>query len=261
MRGDTDAALLLFTSGTTGSPKLVPLTERNLLTSAANVAETLRLEPTDRCLNVMPLFHIHGLVAALLGSLVAGGSVVCTEGFRARDVPEWIEEFRPTWYTAVPTIHQAMLQVARSSAAKGRALPATFRFVRSSSAALPVGVLEDLEAAFGVPVIEAYGMTEAAHQMTSNPLPDQVRKPGTVGMAAGPDVAVLDDRGQVLPAGRDGRGRHQGCISDVRVRRQPRCEPGVVRRRMVPHRRSRALRRRRLPHHHRAAQGADQPRW
>ena len=209
--GDTHAALLLFTSGTTGSPKLVPLTERNLLTSAASIAETLRLEPTDRCLNVMPLFHIHGLVAALFGSLVAGGSVVCTEGFRARDVPGWMEQFRPTWYTAVPTIHQAMLQVARSSAAEGRVLPMTFRFVRSSSAALPVGVLADLEAAFNVPVIEAYGMTEAAHQMTSNPLPDQIRKPGTVGKAAGPDVAVLDDRGQVLPAGATGEVAIKGA--------------------------------------------------
>ena len=104
-----------------------------------------------------------------------------------------------------------MLQVARSSAAEGRVLPPTFRFVRSSSAALPVGVLEDLEAAFDVPVIEAYGMTEAAHQMTSNPLPDQVRKPGTVGKAAGPDVAVLDDRGQVLPAGATGEVAIKGA--------------------------------------------------
>jgi acyl-CoA synthetase (AMP-forming)/AMP-acid ligase II/thioesterase domain-containing protein/acyl carrier protein len=201
---DADAVLLLFTSGTTGSPKLVPLTERNLLTSAANVAATLRLGPADRCLNVMPLFHIHGLVAALLGSIVAGGSIVCTAGFRARDVPGWIDEYRPTWYTAVPTIHQAMLDVARTSAAAGRALPATFRFVRSSSAALPVPVLRNLEATFGVPVIEAYGMTEAAHQMTSNPLPDEVRKPGTVGRAAGPEVAVLDATGRVLPAGSTG---------------------------------------------------------
>ena len=202
--GDTDAALLLFTSGTTGSPKLVPLTEHNLLTSAASIAATLELGPTDRCLNVMPLFHIHGLVAALLGSLVAGGSIVCTGGFRAPDVPGWIEEYRPTWYTAVPTIHQAMLDVARTSAAAGRPLPTTFRFVRSSSAALPVRVLQDLEEAFGVPVLEAYGMTEAAHQMTSNPLPDRIRKPGTVGLAAGPEVAVLDGAGQVLPAGATG---------------------------------------------------------
>ena len=208
--GRPDAALLLFTSGTTGSPKLVPLTERNLLTSAANVAETLRLEPTDRCLNVMPLFHIHGLVAAFFGSLVAGGSVVCTEGFR-RGRSRMDRGVRPTWYTAVPTIHQAMLYVARSSAAEGLVLPTTFRFVRSSSAALPVGVLAGLEAAFDVPVIEAYGMTEAADQMTSNPLPDQVRKPGTVGKAAGPEVAVLDDTGQVLPAGATGEVAIKGA--------------------------------------------------
>ena len=174
MRSDTDAALLLFTSGTTGSPKLVPLTERNLLTSAANIAATLRLGPTDRCLNVMPLFHIHGLVAALLGSLVAGGSVVCTDGFpRAR---------RSRVDRGVPAdlVHRGPddppgdAAGGRARAPPRAALPATFRFVRSSSAALPVGVLEDLEAAFDVPVIEAYGMTEAAHQMTSNPLPDRV---------------------------------------------------------------------------------------
>ena len=202
--GDTDPALLLFTSGTTGSPKLVPLTERNLLTSAANVADTLRLEPTDRCLNVMPLF-LSTDSSPRFRLARRRRQRRLHRGFPRADVPEWIEEFRPTWYTAVPTIHQAMLQVARSSAAEGRVLPRTFRFVRSSSAALPVGVLDDLEAAFDVPVIEAYGMTEAAHQMTSNPLPDEVRKPGTVGKAAGPDVAVLDDRGQVLPRARRAR--------------------------------------------------------
>ena len=160
----------------------------------------------------MPLFHIHGLVAALLGSLVAGGSVVCTERFpRAR---------RSRVDRGVPTdlVHRGPDDppgdVARwraSSAAEGRVLPATFRFVRSSSAALPIGVLDGLEAAFDVPVIEAYGMTEAAHQMTSNPLPDRVRKPGTVGKAAGPDVAVLDERGHVLPAGATGEVAIKGA--------------------------------------------------
>jgi oxalate---CoA ligase len=198
---DTDAALLLFTSGTTSKPKLVPLTEQNLVWSATNIAATLRLDPADRCLNVMPLFHIHGIVAALLASLVAGGSVVCTSGFRSPDVPEWIEEYGPTWYTAVPTIHQAMLDVARQCREKGTPLPAAFRLVRSSSAALPIRVLEQLEAEFAVPVLEAYGMTEAAHQMTSNPLPQEARKPGTVGKPAGPEVAVLDVDGRALPCG------------------------------------------------------------
>ena len=196
-----DPALLLFTSGTTSTPKLVPLTEQSLLRSAANVAETLGLGPGDRCLNVMPLFHIHGLVAGLLASLVAGGSVVCTPGFRAQDVLAWIDELRPTWYTAVPTIHQAMLDVARSHAADGNDLRSAFRVIRSSSAALPVRVMEELEHCFGAPVIEAYGMTEAAHQMASNPLPPAPRKPGTVGKAAGVEIAVLDESGHVLPTG------------------------------------------------------------
>jgi len=201
MRGeDTDAALLLFTSGTTSKPKLVPLTEQSLLRSAANVAAALQLGAADRCLNVMPLFHIHGLVAGLLAPIAAGGSVVCTPGFRAPDVLGWIAELRPTWYTAVPTIHQAMLDVVRQRAGTGHAVRSAFRVVRSSSAALPVRVMEELEEVFGAPVIEAYGMTEAAHQMTSNPLPPEARKPGSVGTAAGPDVAVLDDGGRVLPA-------------------------------------------------------------
>lgn len=198
---NTDVALLLFTSGTTSKPKLVPLTEQNLLRSASNVAITLELGAGDRCLNVMPLFHIHGLVAALFASLLSGGSVVCTSGFRGSDVPGWLDEYRPTWYTAVPTIHQAMLDAARHAAAEGNALRDTFRFIRSSSAALPVRVLEQLEASFGVPVIEAYGMTEAAHQMASNPLSGQRRKPGTVGKSAGSEIAVLDDTGSVLPPG------------------------------------------------------------
>ena len=194
-----DAALLLFTSGTTSDPKLVPLTETGLLRSAETVAATLGLTDADRCLNVMPLFHIHGLVAALLASLAVGGSVVCTPGFRANSVREWVEEYAPTWYTAVPTIHQAMLDVTRSSDLRG-----AFRFIRSSSAALPPRVLRELEDAFGAPVIEAYGMTEAAHQMASNPLPPGSRRPGTVGRATGVDIAVLDLDGSCLPAGEVG---------------------------------------------------------
>ena len=195
-------ALLLFTSGTTSTPKLVPLSEKNLLQSATNVASTLELSHDDRCLNVMPLFHIHGLVAALLGSVVAGGSVVCTPGFRAGEIPDWIAQLHPTWYTAVPTIHQAMLDVAASDA--GRRIGSPFRFIRSSSAALAPRVLADLEAAFGAPVVEAYGMTEAAHQMASNPLPPAPRKRGTVGRATGVEITVLDDAGTELEAGATG---------------------------------------------------------
>ena len=199
------AALLLFTSGTTSTPKLVPLSEQHLLRSAANVAGTLHLAPGDRVLNVMPLFHVHGLVAALLASITAGGSVICTPGFQASDVWRWIEMLHPTWYTAAPTIHQAMLDVGRRRATPGRASDAphrsTLRFIRSSSAALPVRVMAELEQVFGVPVVEAYGMTEAAHQIASNPLPPGTRKPGTVGPPRGCDVAAVDVDGAVLAAG------------------------------------------------------------
>ena len=197
-----DAALLLHTSGTTSRPKLVPLTHRNLLTSARNVAATLALRPDDRCLNVMPLFHIHGLVAALLASLDAGASVVCTPGFHQIRVFEWFGDAEPTWLTAVPTMHRAVL--ARRNDHEDVLRDHRLRFLRSSSASLPVSTLEQLEESFGVPVIEAYGMTEAAHQMASNPLPPGVRKPGSVGPASGPAIAVLAADGEPVSDGATG---------------------------------------------------------
>ncbi|MFA5884653.1 MAG: AMP-binding protein [Acidimicrobiia bacterium] len=200
-RDPVDAALLLFTSGTTSAPKLVPLTEAGLLASAATVAATLAIGPDDRNLNVMPLFHIHGLVAGLLAPLHAGGSVVCTPGFRGPEVWDWIDAYAPTWYTAVPTIHQAMVAATQRRVDGGGSAASSLRFVRSSSAALAARVLADLETLLGVPVIEAYGMTEAAHQIASNPLPPAPRVPGTVGRATGTEITVRDEAGAVLPAG------------------------------------------------------------
>ena len=197
-----DTALLLHTSGTTAKPKLVPLTQGNLAASAANIASTLRLGPDDTCLNIMPLFHIHGLIGALLSSLCAGASVAATPGFAPMRFFKWLDELRPTWYSAVPTMHQAILQrSARNPASLARS---RLRLIRSSSAALPPSVLTALEEAFGCPVVESYGMTEASHQMASNPLPPAARKPGTVGLAAGPEVAVMDGAGSLLPVGATG---------------------------------------------------------
>jgi acyl-CoA synthetase (AMP-forming)/AMP-acid ligase II/acyl carrier protein len=198
-----DVALVLHTSGTTAKPKIVPLTHRNLCHSAANVAESLGLGPGDRCLNVMPLFHIHGLVAALLASLHSGASVVGTPGFDAARVLDWIEQSEATWYTAVPTMHQGILRRARERR-RERLRGSRLRLIRSSSASLPPSVLNELEEVFGVPVIEAYGMTEAAHQMTSNPVPPAIRKPGSVGMAAGPEVRVADEAGRFVGLGETG---------------------------------------------------------
>ncbi|MFO7695017.1 MAG: acyl--CoA ligase [Vicinamibacterales bacterium] len=200
--GPDAVGLVLHTSGTTARPKIVPLTQRNLAASAGHIRETLRLDTADRCLNVMPLFHIHGLVACLLAPLSAGGSVYCSAGFNALRFMADLEASGATWYSAVPTMHQAILARAARNLERGRT--SRLRFVRSSSAALPPRVLGELESVFGVPVIEAYGMTEAAHQMASNPLPPGMRRPGTVGLAAGPAVAIMDEHGELLPPGQGG---------------------------------------------------------
>lgn len=197
-----DVALVLHTSGTTSRPKMVPLTHRNLCAGATNVLRALQLSTEDRCLNVMPLFHIHGLVAALLASLAAGASVACTPGFLATHFFDWLEELRPTWYTAVPTMHQSILGRADQNAEVIARRP--LRLIRSSSSALPPQVMAGLEKAFGAPVIEAYGMTEASHQMASNPLPPRPRKPGSVGLPAGPEIAVMNETGDLLPQGERG---------------------------------------------------------
>jgi oxalate---CoA ligase len=197
-----DVALVLHTSGTTARPKIVPLTQRNLAISAANIVRSLALTPADRCLNVMPLFHIHGLMAGLLSSLAAGGSVVATPGFDAFRFFGWLEETRPTWYTSVPTMHQLVL--SRGERHRKAAKAARLRFMRSSSSPMPPVVMERLEELFDAPSIEAYGMTEASHQVATNPLPPGERKPGSVGRGGGVDVAVMDAEGQLLQQGESG---------------------------------------------------------
>ncbi len=197
-----DIALILHTSGTTSRPKIVPLSQANLAASARHIGAALQLAPEDRCLNIMPLFHIHGLIAAVLSSLAAGASVFCTPGFNALKVFQWMGEAEPSWYTAVPTMHQAILSRAARNEAAVEALK--LRLIRSSSSSLPPQVMAELEATFGCPVIESYGMTEAAHQMASNPLPPAERKPGSVGIAAGPEVAVMGNGGKLLAAGETG---------------------------------------------------------
>lgn len=194
----SDVALLLQTSGTTARPKRVPLTHANLAASAQGIAASLGLGAEDRCLDVMPLFHIHGLMV-LLASLAAGGSVACPPRFDVARFGAWLEELRPTWYSAVPTMHHAVVRLA--GLAPSPAARTSLRLIRSSSAPLPPRLAAELEALFGVPVIEAYGMTEASHQIASNPLPPRPRKPGSVGIAAGAAVAIVDAAGRPLPPG------------------------------------------------------------
>jgi oxalate---CoA ligase len=196
-----DGALILHTSGTTSIPKRVPLTHGNLAVSAFSVRDALDLVSRDRCLGVMPLFHIHGLVGGLLSSLAAGGSYVAVN-FDPERFLDWMTELEPTWYTAVPTIHQAVLSLAR---ARGKNLEGgRLRLIRSSSASLSPKVMAQLEEVFKVPVIEAYGMTEASHQIASNRLPPLHRKSGSVGVAINTEVAIVDETGNFLPPGERG---------------------------------------------------------
>jgi amino acid adenylation domain-containing protein len=195
-----DVALVLRTSGTTSRPKIVPLTHANICTSAYHTRLALELVEGDKCLNVLPLFYGHGLIATMLASLVAGASIVCTPGFYTSQFFAWLAEFRPTWYSAVPTIHQAILACAPLHREIIACCP--LRFIRSASASLPPQIFVELERVFNAPVIEFYGMTEASSSpITCNPLAPRTRKGGSVGVAVGLEVTIIDESGALLPVG------------------------------------------------------------
>jgi len=192
-----DVALVLHTSGSTGRPKRVPLRHKNLMLSAHNIARGYGLKRGDVSLCIMPLFHIHGIVASTLAPLCSGGTVVAPTKFNPLNFWRTVREHGVTWYSAVPTMHQMLLARVR----KGHHQAgdhASLRFIRSASAPLSPEVIHQMEETFGVPFVEAYGMTEASHQMSSNPLPPRRRKPGSVGCPAGIRVSIIDDSGKHL---------------------------------------------------------------
>ena len=190
-----DTALVLHTSGTTGRPKAVPLTHRNLTRTMMNIQTTYKLSPEDRTLLVMPLFHVHGLLAGFLSPLLSGGSVIVPLRFSASEFWEHFITHKANWYTAVPTIHQILLKNPPPTS-----IP-QIKFIRSCSSPLSPRTFHELEKAFGAPVLEAYAMTEAAHQMTSNPLPPGNRYPGSVGIGQGVEVKILDQEGEEVQQG------------------------------------------------------------
>ena len=195
-------ALVLHTSGTTSKPKIVPLTNKNIYSSSLNISKSLNLLENDHCLNIMPLFHIHGLIAIVASSMKSGASVCASTGFNAIKFLELAKSEKITWYSGVPTMHQAIMLRAEKNLELAKNL--NLRLVRSSSASLPPAVFEKLNKVFGCPVIEAYGMTEATHQMTSNPLPPKKQKAGFVGIPAGPEVCIMNDNNQILKKGETG---------------------------------------------------------
>ena len=204
---DDDVALVLHTSGTTSRPKLVPLRQRNLYFSAENIARTYNLTPADVALCVMPLFHIHGLMASTMATLWSGGTVVVPAKFDPMTFWPVVDEHRATWYSAVPTIHQMLLIRNRGDRPPGSE---RLRFIRSSSSALSPETMHQLELRFGAPVLEAYGMTEASHQMASNPLPPADRRAGTVGIGTGVRIGIMDEAGTLLASSARGEVVIQG---------------------------------------------------
>ena len=207
--GPDDIALVLHTSGSTGRPKRVPLKHRNLAASVQNIARTYELTPDDISLTVMPLFHVHGLVASTLATLFTGGTVVVPPRFNPLSFWRTVRDSRATWYSAVPTMHQLLL--ARLGKGSEKPAGAEFlRFIRSCSAPLPVEIAQRMEAVFGAPVLEAYGMTEASHQMASNPLPPAPHKFGAVGPGTGVKISIMDSEGRHLESGQQGEVVIQG---------------------------------------------------
>ncbi|KAI5462102.1 hypothetical protein BGZ63DRAFT_382996 [Mariannaea sp. PMI_226] len=193
-----DTALILHTSGTTSRPKVVPLSHRNLTRTMYNIEQTYQLTSADRTMLVMPLFHVHGLLCGLLAPLYTGGSMVVPPKFSASEFWNDFITHKANWYTAVPTIHQILLKNPAPTPK-----PA-IRFIRSCSSPLSPTVFQKLEETYGAPVLEAYAMTEASHQMTSNPLPPAKRKPGSVGLGQGVEIKILNDEGEELEQGKEG---------------------------------------------------------
>jgi acyl-CoA synthetase (AMP-forming)/AMP-acid ligase II len=202
-----DIALVLHTSGSTGRPKRVPLRHFNLAVSSANIANTYALTEEDVALCIMPLFHIHGLIGSTMATLLTGGTVVVPTKFNALSFWRTVRENRVTWYSGVPTMHQLLLARAQHKPAEAD----TLRFIRSCSAPLSAELIHKIEGLFGVPFVEAYGMTEAAHQMTSNPLPPRHRKAGSVGVGIGLRISIMDAEGNHLGTNHRGEIAIQGA--------------------------------------------------
>lgn len=202
-------AMMMRTSGTTSQPKLVGLTHDNILSAARAIGGAFVLGPADLCLNPMPLHHVHGLISAGMSSLLAGSSILCTDGFSTAGFADVFARSRPTWFTASPAMHLALLEHFKTTG--GHPPRDRLRFLRSSSAPLPASAIAPLEALFEAPLIETYGLTETSSMICSNPLPPLRRKLGSVGIAFGADIRIADAAGASCPAGERGeiliRGR------------------------------------------------------
>lgn len=198
-----DDGLLMYTSGTTGRPKGVVLTHKNLLAGGSNCAIAHKLISNDRALCVLPLYHINGMCVTLLGPLVSGGSVVVPNKFSVRRFWNIIADHSATWFSVVPTQISYLLHDNPDHFASVEKL-LKLRFGRSASAPLSPDVHRAFEKRFGVPIIETMGLTETAAQILSNPLPPAPRKTGSPGIAFGNDIKIADNNHVECPANTEG---------------------------------------------------------
>ncbi len=197
-----DIALVLLTSGSTGRPKSVPLTHRNICTSAYEVVRSMGLGQSDRCLSMWEQFHIGGLVDLLLAPLSSGGTIISTSGFDAAKFYQLLADAKPTWFQGVPTtLRELVFHAERNNIAMQ---PNTLRLIRSVAAALPPRLMEEVESLFALPVIQTFGMTEAGPLITSTRLPPAVRIPGAVGTSCGSEIRILGPANTELESGETG---------------------------------------------------------
>ena len=202
-----DDAMIMFTGGTTGVPKMVPWTHDNIANSVRAIIAGYELGPQDATVAVMPLYHGHGLIAALLSTLASGGTVLLPARGRFSAHTFWddIDAVRATWYTAVPTIHQILLERTKTDERPGNKR-AALRFIRSCSAPLTPETAQALQETFSAPVVCALGMTEATHQVATTPIASAgpgesaIDASGLVGRSTGPEIRIAGPDGRPLPA-------------------------------------------------------------
>ena len=201
-----DVAYIIATSGSTAHPKLIPLTHRAACHTIWSAVEALVLTPGDRCLNFSPLFHLLGFLSGVLIPIGSGGSIVCTQGFNAHEFFRWLDEFRPTWFSSVPTILLEILEHAAHNAAILDRSP--IRFLRTGGAPVPTLVGERIEAAFGAPLLRVYGLSESP-TITMDRFAEE-RRNGSCGCPTCNEVAIVDGDGRRMPPGETGEGVVRG---------------------------------------------------
>ncbi|MGJ5733289.1 class I adenylate-forming enzyme family protein [Streptomyces caniscabiei] len=250
-------ALLIYTSGTTGVPKGVMLDHANIDAMADMGRRALEVGPADRCLLILPLFHVNGIVVSTLVPLLAGASITIADRFRPETFFDVVERERPTFFSAVPTIYSMLAALPDQV----RPDTSSLRFGVCGAAPASAELLARFEARYGFPLVEGYGLSEGTCGSTINPVAGP-RRAGTVGLPfPGQEIRIVDAAGSEVPTGADGEVVRAGAQRHAGLSRPPGGDSPSPRRRLAAHRRRGQARRRRLPDPGRACEGHDHPGW